>query len=285
MYNLTIENTYGQSLTFNQLGGAYTITEIEGLSPAEADIQTNQTALLDGEEYNSAKVEMRTINLAFAIEYSAEYYRLEAYKVLHVKKPVRVKYKSDMVDVYIDGYVKSFQVTHFEMKQIATVTILCPKPYWIEAEEIINELTSINAGFHFPFASTEEPELIMGEIAVGQSVSIDNSSSAECGMTIELYAIGAVTDPKVYNYVTQEFIGLDYSMQAGDRITITTGAGNKTATLLRQGSISNLFNYIMQDSTWLQLEPGPNEFVYTVGSGDATDLLVTFRHHGLREGV
>ena len=49
--------------------------------------------------------------------------------------------------------------------------------------------------------------------------------------------------------------------------------------------MTNIFNYIMQDSTWLQLDVGSNEFIYTVESGDATDLLVTFKHHGLREGV
>ena len=171
------------------------------------------------------------------------------------------------------------------MKQIATVTILCPFPYWKQAQEMVDELSDIINRFHFPFASTEEPQLVMGEINMVNSIYINNNGSAECGMTIELYAIDTVTDPKVYNYITQEFIGLNVSMQAGDLITICTEPGNKTVTLLRNGVITNLFNYVMEDSTWLQLDIGGNEFVYTVETGDPTDLFVTFRHHALFEGV
>lgn len=285
MYKLSIENQYGDSLIFNQLGGAYSVVDAEGLDPVEADINTTQTALYDGGSITSKKLQTRTINLAFTIEYSAEHYRLEAYKVCHVKKPVTIRYKSNLRDVYIEGVVQNFKVTLFEMKQIATVTILCPFPYWKQAQEMVDELSDIINRFHFPFASTEEPQLVMGEINMVNSIYINNNGSAECGMTIELYAIDTVTDPKVYNYITQEFIGLNVSMQAGDLITICTEPGNKTVTLLRNGVITNLFNYVMEDSTWLQLDIGGNEFVYTVETGDPTDLFVTFRHHALFEGV
>lgn len=285
MYNLTIENEYGRSLTFNQVGGAYQITEIEGLSSPEADIHTTTTALYDGEKFNSAKTQMRTMNIAFAIDYSAEYYRLEAYKVLHVKKPVKISYKTTMVDVYIEGIVQHFDVKHFEAKQIATLTVVCPKPYWIEAQEMINELSATLNKFHFPFASTEEPELVFGKYETKRSVSINNESSTECGMTIELRALAGVTNPKVINYVTGEFIGINISMQTADEIFICTEEGNKTAYLLRSGVKTNLFNLVMEGSDWLQLDIGGNEFVYTVSGGNEEDLLVTFRHHGLREGV
>lgn len=285
MYNLTIENEYGNSLTFNQVGGAYTITEIEGLSPAEADIQTSTQALIDGEKFNSAKIQMRTLNIAFAIEYSAEHFRMEAYKVLHAKKKVKVSYKSDMRDVYIEGYVKSMPITHFEPKQVVTVSILCPDPYWKGAETIINELASVASAFHFPFASTATPELVFGTIEVGESISIDNDGAAECGLTIECQAIDTITNPKIINYMTNDYFQVNYTLQAGDLLRITTYPGNKAVRLLRDGEWLNLFNYVKNGSTWLQLDIGSNEFVYTVGTGQATDLFVTFKHQTLYEGV
>jgi hypothetical protein len=48
---------------------------------------------------------------------------------------------------------------------------------------------------------------------------------------------------------------------------------------------TNIFNYVMQNSTWLQLEAAGSTFVYEVGSGILGDLLVTFKHSNLYEGV
>ena len=82
---------------------------------------------------------------------------------------------------------------------------------------------------------------------------VTNKGTAETGLTIELYASGIVHNPKVYNYVTQEFIGLDGFMRAGDLITITTGVGEKSIKLTRNGVASNAFNMIADGSSWLQL--------------------------------
>ena len=74
-------------------------------------------------------------------------------------------------------------------------------------------------------------------------------------------------------------------MQAGDVITITTEKGNKTVMLLREGVETNLFNYLMEGITWLQLEVGGSAFVYEVGAGLISDLLVSIKHRNLFEGV
>ena len=110
MYELTLQNKNGKQLVFNQLGGPFTITEITGLSPASATINTSQAALLDGEKYNSSKVNMRIINMAFAIETNAEENRIKAYSVIQPKKPITMFYKSSLLDVFIEGYVESFDI-------------------------------------------------------------------------------------------------------------------------------------------------------------------------------
>lgn len=285
MYKLTLENPKsGGVLEFNKLGGPLTITEIIGLNPPMATINTNEAALIDGAVYNSAKAQMRSINLAFAVEYEAEKNRLAVYDVLRIKKPIRLYYKSDLRDVYIDGYLESLDDTRNENKLIMTAVILCPAPFFKSAQEVINELEQIIGAFHFPFSSTEEPEIVMGYIDAENSVTIVNSGEVDAGMTISLYARGAVANPKIYNYVTRDYIALDYSLEAGDLVTITTERGNKTATLLRDGAETNLFNHIGQGTTWLLLEPGNNEFVYTADSG-ATMLSVTMSHFDLYQGV
>ena len=77
----------------------------------------------------------------------------------------------------------------------------------------------------------------------------------------------------------------NFDMEQGDLITIDTRPGQKTVTLLRSGVESNIFNYIIQGSTWLQLSPNGDTFVYEVGTGLDADLNITFKHENLYEGV
>lgn len=284
MYELTLENAAGDQIVFAQ-NTAFTVTEIKGLNPPKASINTSQVALIDGAVYNSAKLNMRSINIAFAIEYQAAQNRLEVYKVLKSKQYVKLLYVSQTRNVYAEGYIESIDISYGAMKQIVTCAILCPSPYLMAMQEMVAELRSIVNAFHFPFASTAEPELLFSYISNDIGVTIDNNGDVSCGLIIELYANAEITNPKIFDYVTQDFFGLNYTMQEADLITIDTRKGHKTVTLLRNGVETNIFNYVMQNSTWLQLDANGSTFVYEVGTGDEAELDVTFRYNALFEGV
>lgn len=286
MYKMVLMNDASQRLDFNDVGGMFKITEVSGLYPADALINTDQAAYIDGGKFNSSKVNMRTINFGFSIEHDAELARRQVYRVLQPKRPVKLFYESDLYDVYIEGYVQSLIINHFDAKQTATMTMLCPFPYFKEAQEIVEEFSSLTKKFHFPFYSTETPkQIIMGEIKAIPDMYVRNGGMIETGLTIELYARGPVSGIKVYNYDTQEYIGVNQEMIRGDLITITTGQGNKTATLMREGVTTNIFNSIMEGSTWLQLPPDGMTMVYSVETGLSTNLILTVKHFNLFEGV
>ncbi len=284
MFELILENKAGDQLTFDQ-NSPFTVTEIQGLNPPEANINTSPLALMDGEKFNSSKMQMRTINVAFAIEVQAAKNRIEVYKVLKSKRWVKFTYIGQYRHVYIEGYIQSIDITYFEMKQVVTCSILCPSPYFKEAQQIVNEMSSIVPAFHFPFASTASPQLVFSYINNDVGITIDNDSDVDCGMIIELYARDAISNPKIFNYLTQEYIGIEISMQAADLITIDTNQGHKTATLLRSGVESSVFNNVMQGSTWLQLPAEGGTFVYEVGTGSEANLNVAFKHTNIYEGV
>lgn len=284
MFELILENKAGDQLTFDQ-NSPFTVTEIQGLNPPEATINTSSLALIDGEKYNSSKMQMRTINVAFAIEVKAAKNRIEVYKVLKSKQWVKFTYIGQYRHVYIEGYIQSIDITYFEIKQVVTCSILCPSPYFKEAQQIVNEMRSIISAFHFPFASTATPELVFSYISNDVGITIENDSDVDCGMIIELYARDTIVNPKIFNYLTQEYIGIEITMQAADLITINTNQGQKTATLLRSGVESSVFNNVMQGSTWLQLPAEGGTFVYEVGTGSIANLNVAFKHTNLYEGV
>ena len=282
-------------ITFTSTGGTitctlgevditpYTIADISGLAPADAQINLTQMALNDGALFNSSKVNYRTINVAIAIEYMAEEWRLNAYKVFRPKKPIRIDYKSARVDVYIEGYVRRVDVPHFDMKQILTVEIICPYPYFKAIKEIKTELNKIKKGFHMPFAIENTDPIPFGIIEAVSNVTVTNDGEAETPLKMILRAKGTITNPKITNYVTGDFFGLDISMYNADEITID--GETKTVTLRRSGVDSNVFNYISKNVTWLTLEQGANTFTYSVDYGDPEDLTVDFYHYDLHTGV
>ena len=286
MYSLILENKDGLQLEFNSIGANYNITNAQGLSPAKATINTNTAALIDGATFNSAKVNMRSINLAFTIEYPVEANRLNVYKVLRAKEPVTLYYKSNLLDVYIKGYVESIDIGHFDVKQKATVAILCPFPYFSSAQAVINELTSIINMFHFPFYNpVGANEIVFGKIDTEAKAEVANNGGIETGLIFELYAMDTIVNPKIFNYMTSEYIGLNFTMQAGDLIIINTMQGQKSITLIRDAVETNIFNSLQKNSTWLQLASNGSVFVYEVESGQLERLEVDIQHNDLFEGV
>ena len=165
MFNLTFENERGDTLELSpasDLTTPYAIVDIDGINPPKATINTSQLALIDGAQFNSAKLEMRTINAAFVIQDEAAANRVNVYKVLKTKHPIKVSYQSETRDVFVNGYVESIDVEYGGNPQQVSVAILCPYPYWQDAQSIVNELSQLIAMFHFAFASTEQPELVFG---------------------------------------------------------------------------------------------------------------------------
>ena len=103
--------------------------------------------------------------------------------------------------------------------------------------------------------------IVMDVYDLARTRSYTNSGDIEVGMEITINALKTVTNPVIYASVT-DYIGVDVTMQAGEKIIITTTKGNKDIT---KDGIS-LIDKIKQGSTWLQLAIGDNTF--TISSDD-----------------
>ena len=284
MFEMIFENQNGLRLNFGA-GTPYTIVEFSGLNPPKATINMNESALIDGATFNSAKAQYRSMNIAFAIEQDAEANRLYAYKVLQPKKPIRLYFKSDLLDIFIDGYVELVDPTWWAKKQTITVSILCPSPYFKGAQEIINSLKATIPMFHFAFASTAAKELVFGRIESLASIFIPNDGMVETGLIFEIYSRLSVSNITIANAETPEFMSLNITTQPGDLITITTAPGDKSIKLLRNAVETNIFNLLGKNSTWLTLPVGGAVFSYDVEEGEDTSLEIVIKHYDLFVGV
>ena len=180
--------------------------------------------------------------------------------------------------------MQSFEIDYFVNPQSGTISLVCPQPYFKDVNEIIFNINSIANGFVFPFA-IEESGVPFGHYETVKEFNVFNGGDVQTGMKITMICNGSVKNPRIFNRVTRQMLGVKYEFVRGDELIFTTHNGNKTITLLRDATKINLFNSQMNGITWLQLDTGDNVFVYEADEGTDVYLDVYVEYATMYEGV
>lgn len=260
MFELSVRNEYGDVLTLTG-NPDYDVLSVSGLNPAPAEINTTPVSGIDGTRYNSARVGQRNIVIRLNINGDIEDRRIELYRYFRVKHTVRVYYKNEHVDVYIDGYIETFENDFFTILQQPQISIICPDPYFKSMSETEIDFENVTALFTFPFAIAAEgiPFSSLNEI----SSRYFNAGNVETGGIITFTALAdGVKNPVFYNNTNGSFFGVDITMQNGDVIEINTQRGEKSVKLTRSGVTTSIVGDRTSGSTWIVFEPGENEISF-----------------------
>ena len=282
MYELKVRNDKGE-VTNLSTSPKYTVYKITGLQPPAVSINSSSNATTDGSSINSVRVGTRNIVIYMTLGGDVEESRLGLYKIFPLKKSITLYFKNGKRDVYIEGRVEVIECDQFTKKQIAQISILCPQPYFKAAEDLVSYFSDISALFSFPFSLAAEG-VELSSITRNVRKSIINTGDIESGLIIDLYAVGEVLNPVIYDVFQRTHIKLKFAMIAGDRIVINTNAGAKSITLIRGGVESNIMGYMLPDSAWLTLGAGDNVFTYDADNGKGS-LQLTFTASILYGGV
>lgn len=279
MYTLIAENQRGEQLQLVPNPNYY--VEIDGITGATAVINTSVTGNSVGSAFNSSRTEERDIPLTIMPRGNVEANRIRLYRFFQSGKLVRLYYKNNSRDVYIEGYVRQApEGTLFTDREVMAVSLVCPMPYWKSTNSIITDISDVLPRFTFPFA-IEEP-IPFSELEKQTEKTVVNNGDVESGVIIELQADGSVSDIVIYGEYGGSF-KINYEMQAGDLITINTYKGEKSIKLQRDGVITNLFKYVGDNPTWFNLEPGDNVFI--VSATGSEFLQIRYINYSLYEGV
>lgn len=278
------ENKKGDKLRISDGSESqYIFYDIEGVSSPDASINTESTAGYDGGTVTNTSVGMRNIVITVQIAGDASEGKKGLYKHFKVKQQGTLYYKSDGWDVKIPCYTEKLEIVPTTRPLQAVISLLCPQPYWEALDALKTELSSLEDAFYFPLVLLEEG-IPLGIINQQYAVNVENDGNVVLGMTIEFKASADVSNPKLINTQTLEYIEIEAEMQAGDLITVCTVEKQKRVTLLRNGVEYNYFNYLTDGSTFLQLEEGDNEFQCLAGSGEA-NMFVTIKYIPMYAGV
>ena len=283
MFNLKIENAKGDVLDLSNHRN-YAIVGISGLNPPTAEMFTSSIVTSDGAILNNSRIDARNLVFNIVLKNDIESSRVNLYRYFRVKQKCKIYYKNGARDVYIEGYVESFEDDFFTQMQEVQISILCYQPFFKAANDLVVDLSLTIANFEFPFSIEDPGQEISKKINTYECL-LTNDGEVDTGLIIELRATGEVINPIIYNEDTGEFFGLDFTMQDGDLIKINTNSGEKEVSLMRDGVNSNLINYLQQDSIWLQAVSGDNIYAFAC-EGDTEDFLhVKFVHTSQYLGV
>ena len=273
------------------------ITNIDGLGPAKANVNTTEMATNDGDVYNSSRLTKRNIvlTLRFGWVPTIEQARQNSYKYFPIKRRVGLLFETDNRICEVFGYVESNEPNIFSPESETKISIICPDPYFYSVEENVLSFYSMESLFEFPFEndSVSEPMIEMGSIQLKSEQTIYYTGDAETGIVINIHAIGSVSNVTIFNMGTREVMKLDtnrlqemtgYGIIAGDDITISTVRGKKSVYLLRNGVRTNIINCLDKQADWFQLAKGDNVFAYTADAG-SVNLQFKITNQIVYEGV
>lgn len=263
MYDLIAENHRGEQMQLT--GNRNYVVTVTGLFPPAATVNTAAAANFDGAKFNSSCVNPRNIVLTIWPRPPIEQNRLTLYRYFKTKQACRLYFKTEERDVYIDGYVETFDGDVHENPQKAQISILCPQPFFNDRSGTVIDFYNSVPMLKFPF-SAPESGVPFGSIALNAEKSIVNGGDVATGAKIVLTTTGTVENPKIYNVQTGESLILNITMVAGDRVEIDTSRGSKGVALIRDGETTNLIANLERTMKWLQLEPGDNIMTITADS-------------------
>lgn len=284
MHEVTFTNANNQSIVLGN-SRPYILLSISGTGAVETDTQMQKAPFQDGKTYIDSLLEPRIISLEIAILASTqeELYqkRREIAQVFNPKLgPGTLKYEyaggekeieaiSDLAPVFLSGIGN--QSPEF---QKALITLSCPSPFWLETYEESQKMAAWLGGLEFPLEF--DPDMKFEE--AGDEVTVTNAGDVEAPVVIEFN--GPAENPRVDNLTTGEYVRVNQTLLAGEKLIIKTAFGQKSVTLVDSGgNESNAMHYIDLNSTFWQLQPGENTISYTADSGaEEATVLVTWKN-------
>lgn len=286
MFIAQIENSGGESLTLTQDESNFQVINITGLNPPSAQINTTPIAGLDGAKFNSSKLNTRNIVITVKINGDVETNRQELYRFCRTKEQCIFYYQNNNRNVSIQGYVETVEVPLFTNDERMQISIICPYPYFKAMQEIIVDISNEIGAFTFPFSINIGDPIPFSIYVANRVVNVPNNSESETGVMIEINFSDSVSEIEIKNTDTGDSMILDYSFIANDRVLINTNKGQKSITLIRNGTSINIFSAMQKGSVFFQLKVGANHFGYLADDGaNDEDVFITFTYSNIYRGV
>ena len=276
---VTFINNRGHSIELsNRL--PFLLESVEGRGGVEANVQMQSAPYQDGSTYIDTLLSTRplTLQVSLIAESRDELNHLR-HRISNIFNPKlgvgQLIYKNGdterTIEVVVDGS-PAFPVGDAKGKwfQKTAINLIAPNPYW-EGTEIENyKLEDFVGNFRFPF------HFPVRFATRGDGRTLINKGDVPTPIKVEFR--GPVTNPKITNLTTGEFIRVNRAIPAGYILILDTSFGNKRVEIVApDGVVQNAFHYIDLESTFFNLVVGENRFSF-ITEGGKPEVYVEYKH-------
>ena len=278
------ENSQGEVLDLWKNPLFYLI-EQAGQTHANAEISAMTVGNIDGDLITNVRAQPRTITLTLRINPSVdvEEAKRAILKIVKLKQSGTIRWTQNERTMEISGVVESIDMPRWNNAVTMQISLHCSMPFWEDADETVQFIEDVIALHYFTAQDDYSSYMLffpddgipLSEYDASRTRTFYNWGDVAVGMNIEIIAFDTVTNPIIYD-AENNFFGVGYgtkpvTLQAGDVIRICTISGKLSVT---KNNSTNLFNYVVPRSTWLQLQTGEN--VFRINSADEDTDNMTF---------
>jgi hypothetical protein len=253
------------------------IRDIAGLEPVKADIATTPFASGRGELYQGSTVPKRNIVLTLGLNPDWEGQQTMAslrqilYRYLMPENWTKLRFFSqELPDVDIEGYVESMDPNMFSQDPEMQISIICPKPDFIEVDSTIYNGVVDDGTLEFTFDYA-------GSIETGYELRVDFTPD-------NLDYTGPVTITHTA-FQKDQLFKVDPVTIDGIRyfkMSSVANAKRVQSVAKADGELTNLLAVMTGESVWPVLRPGENVIkVAATENGQAWTLAYFNRYGGL----
>ncbi len=264
------ENPAGEQLVLEEGAAPYYLDEIVGVREIKHDIVTTSAAGASGKKVTGSKAQPRTITITLQILENYQRVSDRLYSFFQPDEDCTLYYYEDDLARKIGYRVESINIPEHGQKRVVTVVLYCGDPLFYDLAETKVTLSTWLGLIEFPLEIINPFEV--AERLNDLMVEIYNASNSRLGLRVRFKASGEVRSPMIVDANRNEILRLGTDavpivMHAGDEIEITTGRGNKSATLISGGTRTNIINGVAYPPHWIQLEKGQNLLRYDAEEG------------------
>lgn len=276
------KNSKGQSIELTNRS-PFLLESVEGRGGVDANVQMQTAPYQDGATFIDTTLATRTlvlnINLLAKSRDELNNLRNQISSVFNPKLGLgKLTYLNGNVEreieVVVDGS-PAFPVGDAKGKwfQRTTINLIAPEPYWQGTEtenyKLEDFVGNFRFSFHFPVRFATR----------GDSRTLVNKGDVPTPIRVEFR--GPVTNPKITNLTTGEFIKVNATIPSGYKLILDTSFGNKRVEIVAPDNIvTNAFHYIDLESTFFNLQVGENKIGFISDSGNP-EVYVEYKHRYL----
>lgn len=283
---IVCQNSYGYKLEFGYSFPFY-LDSYSGIHSYDGNVATIKSAFGIGVSYIGTSVNQRSINLVIAFKDGADLItrKQQLYNIFPLKDHGTLFYYESDIERKINYYVENVNLVRKANYVYATINLLCPSPYFMDSTETIATLQNWDKLLTFPLEIPDGTGIQFGSKNESTSIEIENNSHIPYGLTITFMANDEVVNPSLKNVKTNEIMKLNYTLELGEQIIVTTYNNDKTITHIdSNGNETNITNTLVFGTKFLQAPNGSNKFVTDADSG-VSNLECSISYYNYYEAV